>query len=222
MVAPEGRPGVTKPVKNSTNDGKCCFCTKTYIKGIDCEKCKSTPYCSKFCREKHFSSHKKICGAIQELQAIENSKKIVFSVREPGQMKVQNRLIQLIGEKPILKCSLNDVECEALWDTGSMVSLINFDWFEERFPAKPIQSVHEFLEGDNLHLCAANNTNLEVEGVAILEFSIEKNFNVPVPFLITKNKLNQPIIGYNVIEHVVLSEKKGGGGNNKMQSPLST
>ena len=52
---------------------------------------------------------------------------------------------------------------------------------------------------------------MEVEGVAILEFSIEKNSNVPVPFLITKNKLNQPIIGYNVIEHVVLSEKKGGG-----------
>ena len=111
---------------------------------------------------------------------------MVFSVREPGQMKVQNRLIQLIGEKPILKCSLNDVECEALWDTGSKVSLINFDWFEERFPTKPTQSVYEFLEGDNLHLCAANSTNVEVEGgggVAILEFSIEKNFNVPVSFL---------------------------------------
>ena len=32
MVAPKGRPGVTKPVKTSTNDGKCCFCTKTYTK----------------------------------------------------------------------------------------------------------------------------------------------------------------------------------------------
>ena len=51
---------------------------------------------------------------------------------------------------------------------------------------------------------------MEVEGVAILEFSIGKNFNVPVPFLITKNKLNQPIIGYNVIEHVVLSDKNVG------------
>ena len=91
-----------------------------------------------------------------------------------------------------------------------MVSLINFDWFEERFPTKLIQSVYEFLEGDNLHLCAANNTNVEVEGVAILEFSIEKNFNVPVPFLITKNKLNQLIIGYDVIEHVVLSDKNVG------------
>ena len=59
-------------------------------------------------------------------------------------------------------------------------------------------------------MCAANNTNVEVEGVAILEFSIGKNFNVPVPFLITKNKLNQPIIGYNVIEHVVLSDKNVG------------
>ena len=168
-----------------------------------------------FAERNIFLHIKKFVVPFENYKLLKIVKKTVFSVREPGQMKVQNRLIQLIGEKPILKCSLNDVECEALWDTGSMVSLINFDWFVERFPAKPIQSVHEFLEGDNLHLCAANNTNLEVEGVAILEFSIEKNFNVPVPFLITKNKLNQPIIGYNVIEHVVLSEKKGGGGGGR-------
>ena len=56
--------------------------TKTCIKVIRCEKCKSTRYCSTFCRDKHFSSHKKLCGVIQELEAIENSKKNgVFSPR---------------------------------------------------------------------------------------------------------------------------------------------
>ena len=170
-----------------------------------CKKCKSGCYCSTSCRNKNVPSHEKLCEAIQDLQVIENQKK-VFSVRETGQVKVQNRLIRLIGEKPLLNCSLNGVTCEALWDTGSMVSLVNIDWVKENVPDELIQSVSEFLEGDNLHLCAANNTNVKVEGVVILKFCIGDDLDVPVPFLITKDKLTQPIIGYNVIEHVVLSD----------------
>ena len=63
-------------------------------------------------------------------------------------------------------------------------------------------SIKEFLEGDSLHLCAPNNTNVDVEGVAILKFCIG-SYESPVPFLVTKDKWNSPIIGYKVIQHLM-------------------
>ena len=134
--------------------------------------------------------------------------KRVFTVRETGQVKAKNRLVRLVGEKPMLQCKLNGVECSALWDTGSMVSIVSSSWFRNLFPDAKVLKVAEFLEGDNLHLCAANNTPLEVQGVAILEFRIGDSTPIPVPFLITEDDVAQPIIGFNVIEFVVLA---GGG-----------
>ena len=126
-----------------------------------------------------------------------------FSVREENQvkLKLKNRLVQLVGEKPMLSCTLNGRNSEALWDTGAMVSMVDGYWLEKVDPECEIQSVQSFLEGDNLHLCAANNTNVDVEGVAMLTFGLG-HVEVPVPFLVTKDRLEHPIIGYNLIKHV--------------------
>ena len=105
----------------------------------------------------------------------------------------------------MINCLLNGVACEGLWDTGSMVSLLNSSWFRKHFPDVKIWNLTEFLEGDNLHLFAANNTPVEIEGVAVLQFSVDGSTPFPVPFLITQNELTQPIIGFNVIEYVVES-----------------
>ena len=83
------------------------------------------------------------------------------------------------------------------------MSMVSTSWLEENSKDTKIMTVEEFLEGDSLHLCAANNTNVDVDGVAILNFSIGSSFEVPVPFLVSKTELNAPIIGYNVISHVV-------------------
>ena len=64
-------------------------------------------------------------------------------------------------------------------------------------------TVEEFLEGDKLHLCAANNTNVDIEGIAVLKVGIGSTFSVSVPFLISKDELTTPIIGYNVIRFLV-------------------
>ena len=206
----ESRPSTTDPVKSSTPVKKYCVVCKNVCKSKikRCRKCKSGCYCSRSCRNSHSAEHATLCQAIQDLEVLEQSKR-VFSVRESSQvnMKVnmRNRLVRLIGEKPMVNCTLNGEECCGLWDTGSMVSLLNKDWFKEKFPEENVLSVSEFLEGDNLNLCAANNTKVEVEGVAVVAFGFGENFKVNVPFLITKDQLNQPIIGFNVIEHIVLS-----------------
>ena len=54
-------------------------------------------------------------------------------------------LINLVGKKPILKIWLNQLECEGLWDTGSMISLINKKVLEEKFPELKMHSVDTFM-----------------------------------------------------------------------------
>ena len=95
----------------SSTDMKCSFCTKVCKSATICQKCHSVRYCSKICRIHHLSSHEITCNAIVELEAIENSQKQKYSVRESGSSITQNRLIRLIGEKPLLVCSLNGVKC---------------------------------------------------------------------------------------------------------------
>lgn len=169
-----------------------------------CENCASGVYCSDVCRDAHVSTsdHAKLCEAIQKLEKLEFAKR-GFSVREVNQVHVRNRLVRLIGEKPIIKCQLGDVESDALWDTGSMVSMVSLGWLKEHFPEEKVLSLHEFVEGDKLHLLAANNTSVDVEGVVILMFCVN-NFCVPVPFIVCKEDISQPIVGYNVIKHMVL------------------
>ena len=83
-----------------------------------------------------------------------------------------------------------------------MVSMGDDEWLNENAPGCEILSIEEFLEGDNLHLCAANNTNVDVKGVAIITLGLGSE-ELVVPFLVTTDKLEVPIIGYNVIKHLV-------------------
>ena len=194
---------------------KCQSCEKVLERKMKrCKECWSGCYCSRECREAHSGEHKKLCEYIQELEEIEKNKR-VLSVREANQIqrKLQNKLIKLVGERPTINCSLGDEQmvryCQALWDTGAMVSLVSSAWLEENIPNHELLSVEEYLEGDEMHLCAANNTKVAVEGVVVLNFGIGQAFEVPVPFIVTKDNLENPIIGYNVIKHVVNLDVKG-------------
>ena len=186
---------------------KCLVCRNECNRRIKrCKSCKGGLYCSRKCRDAHTAIHKDLCGHITELEKIEDRKRSIsaFSVREENQvkLKLKNRLVQLVGEKPMLRCTLNGKDSEALWDTGAMVCMVDGRWLSSMDPECNILSVESFLEGDNLHLCAANNTNVNIEGVAMLKFGLGP-LEVPVPFLVTNDKLDSPIIGYNLIKHVV-------------------
>ena len=194
---------------------KCLSCEKVLeTKMKRCKKCWSGCYCSRECRELHAADHEKLCENIQELEEIEKNKR-VMSVREANQVqrKLRNKLIKLVGERPTLQCSLGDENlmayCKALWDTGAMVSLVSSDWLNKNIPDHELLSVEQYLEGDEMHLCAANNTKVEVEGVVVLNFGIGQAFEIPVPFIVTKDNLENPIVGYNVIKHIVSLDIEG-------------
>ena len=121
--------------------------------------------------------------------------------------KIRRKLISLVGEKPMVVCKLEGEDCEALWDTGAMVSMVCREWLRTRYPDLLVTSIMDFLEGDELHLCTANNGKVAVEGVVIMSVEIGGS-SVSVPFIVSADELAQPIIGFNVIKHFVKS-----GGN---------
>ena len=78
-------------------------------------------------------------------------------------------IIRLVGERPLINVKLDNIDCKCLWDTGSMVSLINEEFLNENFMGKEMYSVEDFLD-NKLNLSAANNTEVPIEGVVLTRF----------------------------------------------------
>ena len=184
---------------------RCCACG---FEGevMRCGHCKATSYCSIGCQMSHHNYHKVYCSAITSLEQYERDKLYSgFSVRQCQiDYRTKKKLIRLVGEKPVVSCNLGAKKTEVLWDTGSMVSLLDRRWLRLNFPHAKIQSISEFLE-ETLEVKAANSTSIELDGVVVLDFSLgDAGETVRVPFLVTSQALVEPILGYNVIEHFVL------------------
>ena len=187
---------------------KCCVCGFEGEEVRRCGHCKATSYCSVGCQMNHHDHHKVYCSMITSLENLEREKLYRgFSVRQcQVDFRTKKKLVRLVGEKPVVSCNLGakrtGVTC--LWDTGSMVSLVDRKWLLKNYPEAGVQSIAEFL-GEKLEVKAANSTPIELDGVVILDFSLGAGGEtVQVPFLVTSQDLVEPILGYNVIEHFVL------------------
>ena len=95
---------------------------------------------------------------------------------------------------------------EGLWDTGSMITLVDRLWLQENLPGEVIVPVMQFLEGEHLTIRAANKSEIPFDGVVVLRFSLgDEHDGFLVPALVSSQPISEPIIGYNVIEHLVLN-----------------
>ena len=104
-----------------------------------------------------------------------------------------------------MKCLLNGVETEALWDTGAQVSIIPSNWVRKFYPGTHVRNIAELLGMGGLDLKTANGTDLPYKGWVELTFSLaEKNSqrSLQVPLLVAKDSLDMPIVGFNVIEEI--------------------
>ena len=195
----------------STENEKCCVCNST--KNVKrCGGCKATAYCSSKCQKEHRSYHAVYCKAIHDLHELEKNKLYQgFSVRQQQlDIKTRAKLVKLVGEKPVVKCFLDGKVVFMLWDTGSMVSLVGRKWLRKHFPHKKIYSVSEFLEEkeglkEGLRVTAANSSEVEVDGVVVFDFVLgDSGDSFAVPVLVSSQEVTEPILGYNVIEHLIL------------------
>ena len=195
--------------KEETLEEVCCVCGKKE-EVLRCSKCKMTYYCSKKCQKSHFEHHYPYCTMIEGLKEVE-TKKIYgdLSVRQIQiNDKTRKKLIKLVGDKPILRCHLGGKEVEVLWNTGSMVSLVDRSWIKGNLPDVVIHPVSDFLESHEKELClkAANSTRIKFDGVAVLDFTVgDVGEGFVVPVLVASEDINEPILGYNVIEYLILN-----------------
>ena len=153
-----------------------------------CEACGTGRFCSVSCAESH-ENHKKYCPVIVSVQEIETEKQIRNSINlldsEKLPYKLKKKLVSLVGEKPVAKLFLNGVEVEGLWDTGAMVSMVNSDFLRQHFPGVVIRPIQDFIQHDSLKVNAANQTELDLDGVAVLDFGTEReNCLFQIPFLV--------------------------------------
>ena len=170
-------------------------------------------YCSKRCQKEQWSAHKTICQAIKELSQRENQvilETAFISHLTPTQ---HAKVVNLVGRKCTVKCLLDDNEVTALWDTGAQVSIMTRGMLEEKLPGTVVRDISELISV-GLDLTAANGTKIPFIGWADvrvrLPSSAEEVRDVHVPFLITVDRLEMPILGYNVIEELVKTSTQEG------------
>ena len=146
-----------------------------------------------------------LCWAISEL---EKKLKENVDIRQKPNAPLQNRLIKLIGEKPLFHCSLGGIDSRVLWDTGSMISMVSSAWVKENIPNAKLQPISDFLEDEqHFEFKAANDTDVPMEGCIVLDFVLGKSV-FPVPFLVSSSPLSNPIVGFNVMVHLIISGKQ--------------
>ena len=87
-------------------------------------------------------------------------------------MTVSDARFKLVGNKPTIRCYLDGIESQLLWDTGSMVSIVDRAWVKNRFSYQTILPVSMFVD-ETLQLKAANSLEIKFDGVLFLDFGLE-------------------------------------------------
>lgn len=204
----------------------CCnLCGKLYAR-YRCSKCTSVYYCSEQCQTVDWKDHKLVCCTIHHLTTdtkvsgneLSGDEGIFVCHLTPKQ---KTALSKLIGNKCTVQCIVNDVPIEALWDTGAQVSLMSKDFVTEHIPSVKIRDVAELLGISSLNLNAANGTKLPYEGWIEIDLVLTDSVNVcklTVPFLVSTQPMELPIIGYNVIEEVIRNGEHSGMTNTILNS----
>ena len=154
-----------------------------------------------------------LCKAIKELSEREASKeKGLGDAQDRGVYashitpRQQERIVRLVGRKCVVDCYLEDKPTEVLWDTGAQVSIVSEDFLQSQLPTVQTRDIKQLLGTDgSISLQAANGTDIPYCGwVEIgVRLTNENETEIRVPFLVTKENIEQPIIGFNVIELMV-------------------
>ena len=157
--------------------------------------------------------HKHLCTSLKAM-AEENQNRNKLKTDEAAWVshltpKQLAKMANLVGEKCLVNCLLNGHQHEVLWDTGAQVSIMTNDFLKSQFPDVQKRDISELLDSP-LEINAANGTAIPYIGWAELEFKLLPSgggeTKILVPFLITSEDLNCPILGYNVIKEIVNSD----------------
>lgn len=128
-------------------------------------------------------------------------------------MSVSQRVAKLVGQKCLMKCNLNGYAVTVLLDSGAQVSIIDRCWKQKFLPQQEVHPLSELLGDRALDLTAANGELIPYDGWTELTFNLPDNDNpnltIRVPFLVSSVSLDRPILGFNVIQELILGQEGG-------------
>ena len=167
-----------------------------------CSGCKSVRYCGRQCQKEHWVQHKVLCQSIQQLQR-DSQEKCKKSCAFVSHMtpKQRNTVAKLIGERCLIDCHIGDVKTSALWDTGAQISLVSRGWLRANNVNKNLLDLSNILDKE-LTVEGVNGMKIPYEGYILLDFQVNGK-EISVPFLVTKDNIKDPIIGFNVIKTLI-------------------
>ena len=167
---------------------RCNFCGKSEVM-FQCNDCKGVKYCNRNCQKKHWLNHRALCTTITELSKIDKSRLPPpddghFSTHlTPRQYEI---IVSLVGNRCSVNCQLNGKMVEAIWDTGSQVSIYSEAFLRENFKETEIRDISHFISA-NLNLTVANGSAIPYQEWVELEFRVAPEAEtLAVPFLIAK------------------------------------
>ena len=157
----------------------------------------------------HWNNHKTLCLSIKELLR-QNSVSRAQTIDESSSVshltpKKTSKIAKLVGKHCLISCKMNGKETDALFDTGAQVSIVSQFWLESNLPKTKLQNSSEILDTD-LDLKAANGTKIQYIRWVEIDFAMasdDTHDDIIVPFLVTSVKLDNLIVGYNVIEEAM-------------------
>ena len=89
----------------------------------------------------------------------------------------------------------------------TQVSIVSADFLKDNFANSVVKDVGKLINCD-LALTAANECSNLYKGWVEVEFQFTSSEDsISVPFLVASENLDCPLIGFNVIEHLIKSEK---------------
>ena len=193
---------------SSVNNNSSQICNGCGSSSIDdsiifqCSGCKTVKYCNSKCQKGHWKEHKVLCNAIKSLHedSVNRCKKACEFVSH-FTPKQRNKIVNLVGERCLIDCCIDDREVTVLWDTGSQVCLVGLDWLKQNGITKRVLDLAGIV-GRSLEIEGVGGNQIPYEGYVMLSFKLNDHV-IEVPFLVTKEHIRSPIIGYNVISSLV-------------------
>lgn len=98
-----------------------------------------------------------------------------------------------------------------LLDSGAQVSIIDKSWKHKYIPQQEVRPLSDLIGNRGLDLTAANGGQIPYDGWVELTFNLpgnkDPNLGIRVPFLVSRVGLVRPILGFNVIQELILGQE---------------
>ena len=126
-------------------------------------------------------------------------------------VKDEAKVASLVGESCLIDCQLNGQVTSLLLDTGAQVSIIDIEDLKNYHSNTVVRSLDEILDDcDSFRVQLGNTADIPFTGWVDMIVTIGEQSNcgsVHVPFLVTTEKLQQLILGFNAIKVIMDPQK---------------